>query len=908
MKLKFLFLSLFFCLVAFGQNGTVTGTILDKEYNNESLSFANITIKGTSQGTSTDDKGKYTLTLKPGNYTLVIAYLGYETKEIPFTLKASEKKIINHTLEASGVQLKDVVVEYTVKKETEQALLQEQQKAVEIKQSIGAQEMTKKGVSDVAAAVVKTAGVTKQEGTSNIFVRGLGDRYNSTTLNGLPIPSNNPEKKNISLDLFNVDIVEYISIDKVYSTKIYGDFAGGNVDIKSKDFSGSGFLKLDTGVNGNTNALGQSNFLLQDGPNHFGFNKSSAPNTISQFGFENSLNPVSKTPYGFNFGLSGGNSFKVGEASSLNIFSTVSFGNEFSYREGIDRNVNSIGTPTKDFRSESFGYKTNTTGMFNAVYKINNANKLKYNFIFINSSEQSNNNYEGTIIDIADNDNGLLNRKTYEVNTVYINQLLGEHKFSDRTTLNWGLSYNTITSDMPDRIQNTFRFENGGYVFGQNQITDNHRYYQNLVENEMAANVSFDVKFKKKDDDTYKGKFTFGYSGRYKVRDFEATQFNFRILQNQTVDPNNLDAFFNQANLSSGAFEIATFRGNQFVPNALNPQVYSGIQIIQGGFGNVEYHFNDKLTAVVGLRTEQIFQEVEWNTQIDPIDRKDAFDRVEFLPSAILRYGLNEKNNLRFGASKTYTLPQIKERALFVYEDVTQIKVGNPDLYPSEDYNVDLKWEFFPAKEEVISVTTFGKYIINPINEVTISSATNDISFINTGDFGYVAGIELEVRKQLFNPDNEKNKLSAGLNVSYMYTNQELSSEKVRRETRYNVEFTDEEASFSGASDLLLNADVSFLRNFGKENNFMATIAYSQFSDRIYSLGTNTRGNMVDKSFGTLDLILRSKIGEKSNFSFAAKNLLNPNMERVQENAANDVIVQSFKRGINLSLGFSYQF
>lgn len=116
MKLKFLFLSLFFSLIAFSQNGTVTGTILDKEYNNEPLPFANITIKGTSQGTSTDDKGKYTLTLKPGNYTLVIAYLGYETKEIPFTLKTSERKVINYTLEASGVQLKDVVVEYTVKK------------------------------------------------------------------------------------------------------------------------------------------------------------------------------------------------------------------------------------------------------------------------------------------------------------------------------------------------------------------------------------------------------------------------------------------------------------------------------------------------------------------------------------------------------------------------------------------------------------------------------------------------------------------------------------------------------------------------------------------------------------------------------------------------------------------------
>nr|MCU0350649.1 TonB-dependent receptor [Flavobacterium sp.] len=208
----------------------------------------------------------------------------------------------------------------------------------------------------------------------------------------------------------------------------------------------------------------------------------------------------------------------------------------------------------------------------------------------------------------------------------------------------------------------------------------------------------------------------------------------------------------------------------------------------------------------------------------------------------------------------------------------------------------------------LISVTTFGKYILNPINEVTISSATNDISFVNTGDFGYVAGIELEARKQLMNPENEKNRLSAGLNVSYMYTNQELNSAKVRRETRYNVEFTDEETSFSGASDLLLNADLSFTRNYGNESNFIATLAYSQFSDRIYAIGTNTRGNLVDKSFGTLDLILRSKVGQKLNFSFAAKNLLNPDIERTQENAAGDTTIRSFKRGVNLSLGFSYNF
>ena len=116
----------------FAQNGTVTGTILDKEFNNEPLPFANIIIKGTKQGTSTDENGKYSITLKPGSYTLVIGYLGYETKEIPFTIKANEKKVINHTLEASGVQLQDVEIVHIVSKEKESALLLEQQKRLKL--------------------------------------------------------------------------------------------------------------------------------------------------------------------------------------------------------------------------------------------------------------------------------------------------------------------------------------------------------------------------------------------------------------------------------------------------------------------------------------------------------------------------------------------------------------------------------------------------------------------------------------------------------------------------------------------------------------------------------------------------------------------------------------------------------
>src|SRR5690606_8718487 len=128
----------------------------------------------------------------------------------------------------------------------------------------------------------------------------------------------------------------------------------------------------------------------------------------------------------------------------------------------------------------------------------------------------------------------------------------------------------------------------------------------------------------------------------------------------------------------------------------------------------------------------------------------------------------------------------------------------NPDLYPSDNYNVDFKWEFFPAKDELLSLGFFGKYIQNPINEITIASATDDISYVNIGAYGYVAGVEVEIRKSIFKSD--KNKLSAGLNASYMDTSQELDDDKIRRETgnRINAVFNSTKESFTGASDLLI--------------------------------------------------------------------------------------------------------
>lgn len=909
MKYILIILPLIFTSMMRAQStASIAGKLIDKEYNDEPLAFGNVLIKGTTIATTSDIDGVYSFeNLNEGSYTLVYSFVGYETRELEVALVGGKAASVNVDMVASAASLDEVLIMATTRKKSETALLMDQKKAIEIKQSIGAEELSRKGVSDVASAVIKTTGVSKQEGSNTIYVRGLGDRYNSTSLNGLPITSNDPEKKNISLDLFSTDIVEFISIDKVYGPKISGDFAGGNVNITSINYKGKAMFEFSLGSTVGTNPISKFNeFELQDGPNTFGFSSYGVPNDpLNGYNFQNSLVPVKETPLGSSIGLKAGKSFDIGDEGSLNLFATASFDGGFEYKEGINQSVNAQGAKLKSFNQERFSYSTNTTGMFNANYRINTNHKIAYNFLVVNSSNQMRDTYQGFIRDIAEDDNGLIQRGTYIQNTLFVNQLLGNHKLSDKVDFDWATSYNKVDGNMPDRTQNTMKYSEdvNGYVFAQNTITDNHRYYQNLVEDELAANLSVSYKLNEDADGISKGKVTLGYNGRFKNRDFEAIQFNFRISGSQlntVVDPNDLDLFLNQQNYDNGYFDIEAFAG-------LTPQTYDGEQIINAGYASLEYQLSDKLSAMAGLRFEKVEQTVSWRTQLDASGESNTFNRNEFLPSIILKYALDEKQNLRFGASKTYTLPQFKERALFVYEDVTEVKVGNPDLYPSQNYNVDLKWEIFPKNSELLSVTAFGKYILDPINEITLASSTNDISFINTGDIGYVYGAEIELRKDIFSFDEDQsNKLSAGLNATYMQTHQELDSEKVREETNYNTNLTDNTSGFTGASDFLLNADISYLKDFNTNANMMATIAYSYTSDKLYALGVETKGNLVDKGVGTLDFILKTQLNKNLSIDFTVRNMLNPAYERVQENASENITVLSYKRGAFFKLGLRY--
>jgi len=202
---------LLICVIGHAQSkGSIVGTVTDKEANNASLPFASVFIKGTSTGTTSDIDGIYQISnVEPGTYTVVFSFVGYETVEIPNVIVEADKDTtVDAILGASAANLDEVIITTTTKRESETKLLLEQKKATEIKQIIGSEELSRKGVADAAGAVAKISGISKQEGSSNVYVRGLGDRYQTTTMNGLSLPSNDVNKKNIDLNLFPSEIIE----------------------------------------------------------------------------------------------------------------------------------------------------------------------------------------------------------------------------------------------------------------------------------------------------------------------------------------------------------------------------------------------------------------------------------------------------------------------------------------------------------------------------------------------------------------------------------------------------------------------------------------------------------------------------------------------------------------------------
>ena len=926
------------CSFAYSQNkGTVSGVVTDKEMNNEALPFANVFIKGTTIGGTTDFDGKYTLTIPVGNQTIVFSFVGYQTIEKAIVVKANEVLTINQVLGANeGLSLDEVVIKASTSKDKASALLLDQKKATIIKESIGAEELASKGISDAAGAVAKISGVSKQEGSSNVYVRGLGDRYLNTTMNGLSLPSNNIAKKNIDLNLFPSDIIQNVSISKAYSSNFYGDFAAGNIDVSSKEYKGNGFFEVNIGSGVNSRAMGED-FKKSEGTGNFGYYNRFKHDPFAVV-LSHGVDPVNTgSPINNSIGITAGKSFNFENESRLSLFGTASFSRSFEYREGPIVDFSNVFK--KEYpNSKEYKYSTSTTAMLSALYRINSNHKLKYTSLFLNNSGDEVGYYGfrglGKNRDALRNtDEGFYQMNVqYNQDLVFVNQLTGEHKFEDdKFKVSWGIGYNNVFSHEPDRkrislenFQNTLDNDpNTNAVFYTNNSFDNQRYFQKIIDEELNSRVS--LAYKANNNLT----FNFGYNGRTKERDFKNIRYGYDILNKQYAvsDVNNFNEIFNVNNAqifknqTGKLFKLDVFRKLPGFQNSniaslpgLDENTYNGELNIHAGFVSAEIKSGEKWIFVPGIRVESFKQDVTYNViNINPKDPgfRNASETF-FLPSLNVKYSLNEDQNLRFNFSKTVSVPEFKEVAPFIYEGIGQRVGGNPDLLNnpsfSKIYNIDLKYEWFISRDELLSVGLFGKQINDPVNLVIANSAAGDQRYFRSGDKATVAGIEIETRKNIVQNEDEDTVLSAGFNFTYMYTHQDLI-ENVSGISGYSTTFNRDSDELQGASPFLINANINYTPTNFKNYKPITSLVFSYFSDRIDALGAGSLGNIIEKGIPTLDFIWKNKFGKKLEITLKAKNLLDPSIKRVRENTSiGDVVLSEYKRGTNISLGLKYKF
>ncbi|RKD92175.1 TonB-dependent receptor [Mangrovibacterium diazotrophicum] len=907
-RLALLCLFVSFSIISFAQKGTLKGLVTDLK-TKEPLVGATIMLEGTTKGIITDFDGNYELpNIDPGTYTVRCSFISYETKLTEnIVIKAGQPTELNVQLGESTVEIGDVKVVAKANRESESMLLVEQKNAVVATQAIGAQEISRKGASDAEAAVTKVSGISKQEGVKNVFVRGLGDRFNSTSLNGFPVPSEDPEYKNISLDFFGSDIIKAVNVSKVFDASMTGDVGGAEININSKELVGSSEFNVGVSASANTNTY-NADFLLPDGVSSFGFAQNTeSPTSGDTYSFANSLDPSSQDlQIGKGLSFSGGKRFSVGaNKNPLNFYLIGNYSTDFSYTDGVTRQTTTTGTIYRDQTTTEYEKNSLHFATANVNYSFNKYD-LTYNFLAIHSANQSLRDDLGlntnSFTDDEAGNTGLVRRQQINDNTLLVNQLQLKKEINSRIAASAGVAYNYTNGKEPDRRVN-YLASNGENIIQPLKGSGNqHRFFGDLKENDINALAN--VTYKLTDDSEKISSVEIGYRGRFLNDEYNASAWD---NQWQTSNPPqldlndfSLDAIFNQEGFAAG----------KFANNNYKVLTYSVDKTIHSGYVLLNYQLTEKLIANLGVKVDKVDITVDYDLDLNdqsPAKSSPPIDELYLLPSLNLKYNLNDKNALRLGASKTYTLPQSKEISPMLYEGPQWASQGNEDLVPSTNYNVDLKWDYYMTPGELISITVFGKLIQDPISKVEIASANGYQSYGNIAEEAKLGGVEVEIRKDIFATGEEtRKKLSTGINFSYIKTGVTLSNAS----GSLPLDFTNTKSELEGASPILANGDLSYQY---KSNNFEfnSTVVANYFSDRIYAIGVGGYNDIEENGLVTLDFISSVKIKNHWGVSFKAKNLLDPDFELTRKPAsegAEPTVLRSYKKGINLSLGLSYEF
>ncbi len=893
-----LFLILFLLLSCMAvMAGNLKGTIIDKS-TREPLTGATVQVVGTTLGAVADMDGNYRLNLKPGTYTLQVSYIGYKTETVENLTIGGADREMNFELVTDTEVLGEVTVTARKNLESERALQMERQKATLAIENMGAKEMSLKGISNVQEGVKKITGISIAS-AGQLIVRGLGDRYSTTTLNGLPIASPNPDNKLIPLDIFPAATVQNITVSKVYEAGAFADYSGAHVDISTKGNTGQDYFSINFNMGSQFNVLGKD--IYQSDLKGSMFRTNNLDNkywNMSLTDFENTVNKedIFGTSFAihrktalpdFSGSVGGAKTWRFDNGNAFNLLASASISNKTEIlKDAFVTTLNAQGRENNHFDYDSYSQELRLAGLLNLGYSFRQNDRINYTFFYARNAI---NDYMSRSGFDYETNNLWGSNSVFHAYSLMNNQLSGHHEVGDKWKIDWSGSYGITASDEPDRRQVMFRRDPETdlpvslFLENQQEIA---RYFGELDEREGVGDIRATYNF---DEENL---IRFGGTYKNKQREFRSANFYYN-LDNVDADITTIydtDSYLNFENVANGSIIITR---NMQARNS-----YQAAHDIWAAFVEAEYHPTDRLLISLGLRYEQSRQTVDYHGD-DSQAHRSTLEKGDFFPALNIKYTLNDEQSLRFSASRTVTRPAFVEMAPFLYRESygSSSLRGNQDIENGYNINFDLRYELFPQNStDMFSITGYFKALQSPIERVQRSEGGATVhSFRNAGD-GIAAGVEIEGRKEIFKD------FRVGANASFMYTNVNLpEGEGI---------YTESQRALQGASPYLVNADVSYAPRFGEESQLILALVYNLQGPRIHTVGIYGLGDVKQDPLHTLDFVATYQINKHFSVKAEVKDLLNSTIRFKQDvpNVGEKITVESFQPGTGAEIGFSYRF
>ncbi len=900
--------------------GKISGIVADKK-TGETLIGVSVKLSGTPKAVGTDVDGKYLIGgLAEGKYTLEVSYVGYATKKITdIEVKSNETTALNVILEEAGNLLNQVTITASFKQESVNALYAQQKNSSVISDGISSDQIKRSPDKNTSEALKRVSGATIQD-NKFVIVRGLSDRYNTATLDNSTLPSTEPNRKAFAFDIVPSNLVDKITISKTATPDLPADFAGGAVQISTKDLPERNFTSFGFGTGYNTQSTFQDflgtgkstlNYLgFDDGSKQLASNFPTRKKIASGLTPTRNISSLMASPNDFSISNSAAKPMQNYQLS-LGRVKTFENNNSFGALFSVTyRNSQQINQDVKrdfyvyDYNDNQYRFSSNLGALANFAY---NFGKHKISFKNIYNRTYDDNYTERTGI----------NEGSTTVNRFYAYDILqksllkstleGEHQIGTRNNkLKWNVSFSNVLNNQPNQTKINYAkalsAQNDPTVAYQANITslgkENTRLFTDLNENIYGSDVNYSTPFK-----LFKSSTTLkvGAGAQYRERRFTARFIGAELQTNidpalfESIRKLPVDQIFSPALIKQGVYEL-----NEIGTDADN---YDANSLTSYGYAMLDQKIGDKARVVYGVRAEN------YHIQLNTIKTLVDETKLDFLPSVNFTYSLNAKSNFRASYYRTLARPEFRELAPFSFYDYELLanQGGNPNLKRTSIDNADLRYEIYPGSGEILSFSVFYKHFTNAIESYRYDViSTPDISYFNTAK-AMSYGIELEARKSLSFINESKS-----LKNTVAYLNLSLIKSKVENPDDQN--YIDKTRPMVGQSPYVINAG---LQHTTLNNRLNLNLLYNKIGRRIVQASGINFPSTWEAPRNVFDFQLGYKIiKSRGEVKFNAGDILSErstiyfdyNKNKKYDANNGDETIFSYKPGTNLSISFNYTF